>query len=222
MAVLIGAPVGGVIGILLLACLLFLFRRKIFSGLATSGKKRSPPILIERDGRVYLRSPCSSGSKFGQSFSEPYLDIPDSHSTAPSSSGPHSVSTRSQGGSGIQLIVQGGSLGSPGKTVSSIPSVGVADMVQTPPPEKSLSKSSSGLQHPSSLIVGTSAARAGPSSVEVRTHGTEGMGTIQTQQIQGLVNQLQQAIASGGIVVTPENEGASPPPYEQPGKRATS
>ncbi|KAG6870780.1 hypothetical protein C0995_010706, partial [Termitomyces sp. Mi166 len=45
MGVLIGAPVGGVVGILLLACLLFLLRRKIFPGLTASGKK--PHNLIE-------------------------------------------------------------------------------------------------------------------------------------------------------------------------------
>ncbi|KAG6886619.1 hypothetical protein C0995_006404, partial [Termitomyces sp. Mi166 len=96
-----------------------------------------------------------------------------------------------------------------------------SDMVQVPPPEKPLAKSS-GRQASLSATASTSAG-AGPStSIEVKTHGTDGMDASRTEEIQGLVDKLQQAIAAGGIVVTPESDGASPPPYELPGKRAPS
>ncbi|KAG6901337.1 hypothetical protein C0995_013425 [Termitomyces sp. Mi166 len=192
MAVLIGAPVGGVVGILLLACLLFLLRKKIFPGLAASGKKPQPTTLIEPEDLPSV-VPAPAAASLVNPFDEPYREIPDNRSIAPSSSGPRSVTTATREG----------------------------DMVQVPPPEKPLAKSSG--RQASLFATASTSAGAGPStSVEVKTHGTDGMDASRTEEIQGLVDKLQQAIAAGGIVVTPESDGASPPPYELPGKRAPS
>ncbi|KAG6888513.1 hypothetical protein C0995_007756 [Termitomyces sp. Mi166 len=200
-AVLIGAPVGAVVGTLVLACLIFVFRKKIFSRLAPPAMKRDlkrRPTPLTKGEEFPPLGPVPAAASLVNPFSEPY---------SPTSGGPSGgldsivspgslgiTNSGSQNGSRIQLVVQGGN----------------PDMVQVPPPEKSSWRTPGGLNHPSSATSGPSAG-AGPSS---------GMTVDRTQRIQGLVNELQQEIVAGGIVVTPETDDVSPPPYELPNRRA--
>ncbi|KAG6888514.1 hypothetical protein C0995_007757 [Termitomyces sp. Mi166 len=197
LSVLIGAPVGAIIGALLLAYLIFMLRGRLFPGFTSTAKKRRPALLIDPEEPLPRDpAPPSSATKSADPFSAS-ASYHDKFDSATSTSGrfdspPSSpqeplspTSSASRGRSRIQLIVQGGN----------------PDMVQIPPPEKPLSKSSGGQQHSPS-------SGAGPSRlIEVESQAMVDADMDRGRHTGELV------IVGNSMVTTPMD--SLPPSYEQ-------
>ncbi|KAG6908357.1 hypothetical protein DXG01_005175 [Tephrocybe rancida] len=188
--VLIGSIVGVIGGMLLLAGLVFLLRKKLFPRLFSAPAPKRMTIEPERSEEFPPSGLVPALASVVEPFSDDYEDL---SSSAPSSSGTRTEASSGPSGAGssrVRLIVQGGS----------------GDMVQIPPREKSpLSKGS----HTPSASVSTI-----PPSDQGRATIAEGANE-RAQRIQGLVEELQHEIQASGIVVTAATDDAlSPPPYE--------
>ncbi|KAG6830421.1 hypothetical protein H0H87_008169 [Tephrocybe sp. NHM501043] len=191
---IIGGVIGGVVALLVLAFLIFWFRKRIFSRSHHVPGTRTKALINPEEFPPIGPVPVTAGVV--EPYSVPYT--PDTTSFAASSSGPPTVTssdgTRSDG-SRNRLILQGGS-----------------DMTQIYPAEKSpLFK----LAHIKEDTPSTSTPDPSSDVASI----TDGAINERAQRIQGLVNELQQEISASGIMASSTNDITSPPPYEPNNRR---